>query len=160
MYLGADQDTDSAKYAFVLGYKLDKDKMTNTLKYRLDKAYDYAYKNENCTLVLCGGVTEGNTKSEALVMYDYLVDKGIDETRLVTESRSLNTKENIKNALDAIDESGKIVVISSNYHLMRAKQICKKCEIKALGVGAKAPLELLPNQLMIEEIVYLLSLIG
>lgn len=149
---GNDFNTKNADYVLVLGYELDHNKMSDTLKYRLDKAYKYAKSNKDAKLILCGGITGKNNVSEASVMYDYLKALGIDEERLVKEDQSTDTIENIKNSLHYITINSKIVVISSQYHVFRAKQICKLAGIEVKGIGSQAPLLLYPNQLLFEKL--------
>ena len=149
---GNDFNTKNADYVLVLGYELDNNTMSDTLKYRLDKAYKYAKSNKDAQLILCGGVTGKNNVSEASVMYDYLRALGIDEERLVKEEQSTDTIENIKNSLNYITINSKIVVISSQYHVFRAKQICKNAGNEVKGIGSHAPLLLYPNQLLFEKL--------
>jgi uncharacterized SAM-binding protein YcdF (DUF218 family) len=62
-------------------------------------------------------------------MFDILIEKGIDASRLYTEDESTNTDENIAFSKSIIEEnnlSNDIVVVSSDYHLKRATMICKK----------------------------------
>lgn len=152
MLMGSDKDVDNADYVLVLGYQLDHDQMTQTLEMRLDKAYEYSKQNPDSILVLCGGITRENTISEAEVMSDYLIQKGIDENKLVLEDKSTDTIENIQNSLDYIDEDSSILVISSNYHVFRAKLIAQKAGINAKGSGSSAPFLLIPNQLLFEKL--------
>ena len=155
MCLGFNFNTNNADYVLVLGYQLNDNQMSETLEYRLEKTYNYAKKNENSILVLCGGITRENTVSEAEVMKTYLINKGIDENKIVTEDQSTDTIENIHNSLEYINKNSKIVVISSNYHVFRAKEICKSVGIDAKSIGSKAPILLLPNQLLFEKIGFI-----
>lgn len=139
------------KQVLVLGYALDNDQMTETLKMRLDKAYAYANEHKDSTLILCGGITGNNSVSEAKVMEDYLLDKGFDSSRIILEDKSTDTIENIVNASNYLEDN-KVLVISSNYHVFRARMICNKAGLEADGLGSKAPLLLIPNQLLFEKI--------
>ncbi|MBR3841140.1 MAG: YdcF family protein [Erysipelotrichales bacterium] len=156
---GNDSDIDNADSVLVLGYQLTNNEMSDTLKYRLDKAYEYAVNNPDSTLVLCGGVTRENTVSEASVMREYLLDLGIGEKRIQCEDKSTDTIENIQNSLDYVDKNSKIVVLSSNYHVTRAKMICEKVGLNVKRCGSKAPLMLLPNQFLFEKLGILKMLI-
>ena len=149
---GNDKDIDNADSVLVLGYQLTNNEMSDTLKYRLDKAYEYALNNPNSTLVLCGGVTRENTVSEAEVMKAYLLDLGLDAKRIECEDKSTDTIENIQNSLNYIDKNSKIVVLSSNYHVTRAKMICEKAGLSVKRCGSKAPLLLMPNQFLFEKL--------
>ena len=73
--LGTNRNTKNDDYVLVLGYQLDHNQMSETLRLRLDKAYQYATDNPQSQLILCGGITRENTISEAQVMQDYLIQK-------------------------------------------------------------------------------------
>ncbi|MGN1345082.1 MAG: YdcF family protein [Traorella sp.] len=152
MISGHDSNTKNADYVLVLGYQLDHNQMSETLVYRLDKAYEYANNNLDSQLVLCGGITRENSISEASVMYDYLVKKGISSERLILEDKSTDTIENIHNSLNYIQPNSKIVILSSNYHVKRAKMIASKAGLETLGIQSKAPITLIPNQLLFEKL--------
>jgi len=152
MALGFDSGTENADTVLVLGYQLDDNEMTSTLKYRLDKTYQYAINNPNSHFVLCGGITRENTVSEAEVMKKYLLSKGIEETRMTCEDQSTDTIENIQNSLKYIDKQSNIIVLSSNYHVYRAKLICEKAGLEVKTLGSKAPIYLIPHQCLLEKI--------
>ena len=155
MVLGFDTKTNDADYVLVLGYQLDNNQMSETLEKRLDKAHKYLKNNPDSILVLCGGITRNNTISEAEVMYNYLLGKGVDKRNLILENKSTDTIENIENSLNYIDQNSKIVVISSNYHVFRAKKICERVNLEVKTVGSSAPLLLIPNQLLFEKIGFI-----
>ena len=147
-----DKEIEAADYLLVLGYQLENNQMTETLKLRLDEAKDYIEANPNTKVILCGGITRNNTISEANVMKQYLVNEGIDVSRLILEDESTDTIENIKNAKNLIEGGDKIVVISSNYHIYRAKEICRQAGLMVKGKGASAPYGLIMNQLLFEKL--------
>ena len=153
--LGIDMNTRKADYVVVLGYALDNNTITDTLEMRLDRAYTYSKNNPNSHFVLCGGKTGSNTVSEAEVMYNYLLSKGVDASRMTLENKSTDTIENIKNCKQYIDTDSKIVVLSSNYHVYRASKICEKAGFTVHTLGSKAPLLLLPNQFLHEKLGFI-----
>ena len=154
------KDTENADVVFVLGYQLDHDKMTSTLISRLEKAYDYATDNPNCKIIVSGGITRNNTVSEASLMKNALISFGIDEERIISEENSKDTIENIKYCKELMDNGDKVVIISSQYHCSRVQEIAKKQGLEVSTLGAKAPINLLMNQLMIEKIATLLVWLG
>lgn len=156
---GFDLQTKNADYVVVLGYALEDNQMTETLKLRLDRTYEYAIDNPNANIVLCGGITGSNTVSEAKVMYDYLVTKGIVSTRMRLEDTSTDTIENIQNCKSYIDTKSKVVVLSSNYHVYRASKICEKAGFEVHTLGSKAPILLLPNQFLHEKLGFIKMMI-
>lgn len=80
----------------VLGCKVNGNTPSRMLKRRLDSAVIYLNENEDVVCIVSGGKGEDEKISEAQAMKEYLVDKGIDEGRILTEDKSVNTLENIK----------------------------------------------------------------
>lgn len=150
----------AAEYVIVLGAKVRGSELSNSLKKRLDKALEYAENNPNTVLVLSGGKGEGEDISEAEAMYDYLQYNGIPESQLLLEEQSVNTVQNIVFSKKVIDyqekykameareslldsykersDSVKIAVLTSNYHVFRAKSIARKQGIYNIS-GIAAP---------------------
>lgn len=90
----------------VLGCKVYGEKASLTLRERLNAAYDYLLENEEAACVVSGGQGPDEDISEALCMYRYLEDKGIDASRLYMEDTSTSTQENLENSLQVIRENG------------------------------------------------------
>ena len=85
--------------------------------------------------VVSGGQGEGEDISEAEAMRRYLVDKGVADGRILMEDRSTSTLENLTFSKQIIENSGgdpaRVAVVSSSYHLYRAKRMAA-----ALGMAA------------------------
>ncbi|MBQ1523077.1 MAG: YdcF family protein, partial [Erysipelotrichaceae bacterium] len=143
---GSDKNTEGADYVLVMGFGLVDDQMDEILKARCDKAIEYLQQNPGTTAVLCGGVTRGSTISEALAMKNYIVKAGIPESRLLLEDGSTNTKTNLSNAKGMINTTGKIVVISSDYHLFRVREVCRQAGLNARNLAASTPILQLPDK--------------
>ena len=151
LMMGSDSDINDADYALVLGYGLKDNQMQETLKLRMDEAIRYANNNPKTKIVLCGGITGKNKLSEARVMEEYMYKNKVSN-QIILEEESKDTIQNIKNSLEYIDRYGKIVVISSDYHVYRAKKICEHLDLDVKGVGAYSPLLLMPNALLHEKL--------
>ncbi len=116
-----------AQYAVVLGAQVRGRRITKSLKKRLEAARDYLQENPEAIAVCCGGQGTGEDVPEAEAMRDWLVEQGIDKTRVWMEDRSTSTRENLKFALDLIgDPDARIAVVSNNFHIYRAKRIAKR----------------------------------
>lgn len=127
-------------YVLVLGAKANNGNLSKTLINRLDTTVEYLNKHKTAKAVLCGGKENNNELSQAEYMQKYLIEKGISKERLITETSSKNTYENIKFALEKLDKKpSEIMVISSSYHLFRAKLILYRFGILARTVPAKTP---------------------
>ena len=140
----------NAKYAVVLGAGLRGDQPSQTLKNRLDKGVEYLRANPEAKIVAAGGVGAAAAFSEAEVMKRYLTTQGIAETRILLEDKSRTTDENLKftKALIIARErmpAHSIAVITSDYHLYRAKQIAGKYYPQVQGLAAESALMLKIN---------------
>lgn len=132
-----DMDTYE-NYVLVLGAKANNGNLSKTLINRLDTTIEYLNKHKTAKAVLCGGKENNNEFSQAEYMQKYLIEKGIDKDRLILETKSKNTFENIKFALEKLDKKpSEIMVISSSYHLFRAKLILYRFGVLAKTVPAK-----------------------
>ncbi|MFK4566931.1 YdcF family protein [Enterococcus sp. UD-01] len=99
------------------------------LKERLDAAVPYLKKHAETTVIVCGGKGSDEPDSEANVMTEYLLKKGIAKERILKEDTSTRTKENIQNAQKK-KELGNTVVVTSDFHLYRAKLLAKRLGVK------------------------------
>ncbi len=109
-----------ANHAIVLGLALENGQPTEDLLARLDAAEQYAAENPEGTLVLTGGNPDESGKTEAAVMRELLIQRGLPEERLLTEDRAETTKANFRNTAKMIDPGEPAALISSNYHMDRA----------------------------------------
>ncbi len=128
----------------VLGCKAKGEKPSRMLRYRLNTAYDYLSENKDAVCILSGGQGKDEIITEAECMYNYLVDKGIDKTRLIKEDKSRNTQENIEFSQKIINEyslSQNISIVTDGFHQYRASYIAKRCgfeNVYALCVSTEA----------------------
>ena len=126
-------------YLIVLGAAVRGDTPTLTLVHRLEGAKAYLEKYPKSKAVVCGGQGEGENISEAQCMYIWLCEHGIAPERIIREDRSTSTEENIRFARALIDSDGgdsvNIALLSSPYHLFRAKAIAAKQGCDPRGVA-------------------------
>ena len=108
---------------------------------RMKAAAVYLNENENVIAIPCGGCfRDGQKKSEARIIADYLISQGVDECRIVLEDKSTTTYENFEFGTEIIKtHSGKelseisIAFLSSDYHIHRASVIAKQSGIVNCG---------------------------
>lgn len=128
------------EYAIILGAKVNGEIPSLSLQYRLDAALDYAKEYPHVRLVLSGGQGTGEYISEAEAMRRYLVENGIDEKRLLLESASTSTYENILYSKELLPSTVQAVtIITSDYHLERSKIIARSLDLQSDVVAAKTP---------------------
>ncbi len=136
-----------ADYVLVLGAKVNGTVPSKSLMYRINAAYDYLVENEDTIVIVCGGKGADEGISEAEAMKRTLVSKGIDESRIIMEDKSTSTEENIRFAMQYIEDSdSKVVVTTNSYHVFRAVGIAKKAGlINASGNPAGCVTGLIPQ---------------
>ena len=122
--------TDTADVFIVFGCKTYGYTPSYALERRLVKAYELLEKNPDSLAVLSGGQGDDETVTEAESMRAYLVNKGIDESRLILEDRSTSTRENIKFSFALLKERGldgkKISGVSNDFHIKRIQRLAKE----------------------------------
>lgn len=139
-------------YIIVLGAQVRENRPSVVLKYRLDAAIDYLNKNPDTVCIVSGGQGGNEPFSEAKVMAEYLLDKGIEENRILIEDKSTNTVENIKNSKRLLEEPyNGVGIVTNNFHMFRAVQIAKKQGLEGIcGIAADSNVLYLPNNILRE----------
>lgn len=134
------------------------DRVPPLLASRLDRAIVFyekqlAKKGKRATFIVSGGQGDNETVSEAEAMRGYLISKGIDETFIIMENKSVNTLQNMqfsKKKMDAIMSEYNSLFSTNNFHLFRASLYARKAGLKSQGIGAKTALYYMPNALIRE----------
>lgn len=129
-------------YLLILGYTLKNDEAEPVLKMRCAKAAQYLAVNKNTLAIACGGITKKNqTKTEAQVIKELLVANGVEEERIILEDKSRTTAENFFNAKKLMEKGDKasVALLSSDFHLLRANLLAKKCGLNAKTLAAPTP---------------------
>ncbi len=127
------------KVVIILGKRLVHDQLSAEGRSRVEALVSVLnqWDFESTALVFCGGVTQGQTISEADAMYQYFGQlakvRGIDfpDQQVIIESRSLNTVQNMQNAAKELLKSGlcpmgqaiEVILLSNDYHLERIIEI-------------------------------------
>ncbi|MGN1031169.1 MAG: YdcF family protein [Butyricicoccaceae bacterium] len=141
--LRADESAQDADYLLVLGAGIDGDQPGKTLACRLETARQMLEANPDQLAVLCGGQGFDEIVPESTVMKNWLIAHGISPDRLIEENRSRNTVQNIQNAKALMDERSpagyRTAVLTSNFHLFRAKHLMERAGLDACGVPAPMP---------------------
>ena len=129
----------SCDYLIVLGAGVNGTVPSLSLRERLDAAYDYLQAYPNTICVVSGGQGSGEDITEAECMYRYLTGKGIAPERILLEDQATSTQENLVYSLELIgpDATHSVGILSSEYHLCRARQMAKKLGLDPLMIPAK-----------------------
>lgn len=185
VFMGAaSSDVPNLDYVIVLGAKVKEGPISDSLKKRLDKAIEYNQRNPETILILSGGREGDEPFFEAQVMYDYLIYNGVPAQNLLMETRSNSTVENIAYSrvlIEQVQEEKRlqeerrrktvapgpymeveakpiqIGVLTSNFHVYRAKKIAEKWGIPGIyGIASESDLILFPH-LCVRECVAILK---
>lgn len=113
---------------------------------RMERAADYLAENPGTIAIPCGGCFRPEQKkSEAAIVGDYLISRGISPDRIVLEDKSTTTVENFKFAKEIIaglfpDRSPRVAFLTSSYHIHRSSIIAGICGFENIGkVTAPTP---------------------
>ena len=139
-------------YIIVLGAQVREDGPSVVLKYRLDAAVDYLNENPHTVCIVSGGQGINEPFSEAEGMSEYLLDKGIEENRILLEDKSASTVENIQNSKALLKKPyNGVGIVTNNFHVFRATRIAKKQGLEGVcGIAADSNALYLPNNVLRE----------
>ncbi|MBQ8084787.1 MAG: YdcF family protein [Lachnospiraceae bacterium] len=124
----------------ILGCQVKGTKPSLMLTERLNAAKTYMDEHKEVICILSGGKGEDEGISEALCMYNYLIEHGVDENRLIMEDRSTSTRENLKFSMDIINEQGlkkDVAIVTNEFHEYRAFKIAEKLGLNPKAVPAR-----------------------
>lgn len=166
-------------YVIVMGTDLDNNKISTSLKRRLDKALEYAHQNPDTVFVLSGGRGDYDQSTESTVMYYYMIQHGVPEKKLLLEFYSDSTQEKIGYSIATImedreekmnapvpemfipedrvvhglDRPMSVGIITSEFNLYRATSMAKKRGIEDICPIATDTDELMLVHLAVREAV-------
>ena len=136
-------DRDAGRdYLIVLGAAVYKDQPSLTLVRRLEGALQYLNEHPKTIAIVTGGKGTGEEITEAQAMHDWLIARGVAPERIIQEPKAASTMENLQFSFDIIrargdEPQGKVAIVSSAYHLYRAKLMAQKLGVAdAAGVAA------------------------
>lgn len=128
------------EYAIILGAKVNGETPSLTLHYRLKAALSYAETHPDVRFILSGGQGPDEDIAEAEAMRRYLTEHGIDEDRLLIEAQSTSTYENLLYSKKLLPEDVEsITIITSDFHLARARMLADSLGLKTDALAAKTP---------------------
>lgn len=125
----------------VVGCRVEGDEPSEALRRRADAAADYLLEHPGVPVVVSGGQGPDERISEAEAMRRLLVERGVDEGRILMEDRSTSTRENLLYSKEVLAEHGlgtSVVVVSEGYHLYRALRIAERVGLDAEGLAAES----------------------
>jgi len=138
----------------VLGAGVVGERVTTPLALRLDRAIYYFGRNPSAYIIVCGGLGDMATITEAEAMARYLYARGIPRERILLEESSTSTLENLTFAKDIMNDhfqgDFRAVVISNDFHMFRAVSMARSVGIDTNHLGAATPRRLLAENYLRE----------
>lgn len=140
----SDEDLSNIDQLIVLGAGLwNGDQLSPSLRYRMETTLAILNSNEDLSVIVSGGQGSDESISEAKAMGQFLINNEISKNRIIYESKSTSTLENIYYSKEIILTKNKklpsIGIISSDFHLFRAMMIAKKLEFEAYPISSPVP---------------------
>lgn len=122
----------------VLGAQVKEDGTPSVaLERRLTAAHE-SYLADRQLIIVCGAQGGNEPRPEGDVMRDWLLERGVPEVDVVAETDSFNTRENLTYAKAIMESRGlkNALVVTSDYHVARALELCRQVGISAAGKGS------------------------
>ena len=138
------------KYIIVLGSGLIDDRVPPLLASRIKKGVQqYKKYGRKPLLILSGGRGSNELISEAAAMKKYAIEVcGLTEYDIISEAKSTTTLENLqfsKKILDDFGITGRGIIVSNNFHVLRAGFYGKQAGLDAVGIGSYTAFYYIPN---------------
>ncbi|WP_176719909.1 YdcF family protein [Desulfuribacillus alkaliarsenatis] len=171
-----DESDIETSYVVILGAGLRENQPSLSLRYRLQSGLKYLEQYPDSKVIVTGGLGAGEAYTEAEIMKKFLVERGIDKQRIIKEEQATNTFENLLFSKEIIleaqtleektlddktleeqtleeqldGEAIKLMIVTSDFHLYRAKLIAKRLGFEPYGIPAKTP-QVATVRLMVRE---------
>lgn len=152
-------------HVIVLGAGLMPDgRPTKTLANRLKTAARF-YRTQRkryhrpITIVVSGGQGSDEVIAESTAMRHYLMGLGIPRDAIQEENRSTSTRENLRFSHALIVKQHpfyRAVVVTSDYHVLRANIFARQLHLDLIGIGAPTPWYYVPFAMFREYLALIL----
>ena len=122
----------------VLGSGLINGKVPPLLAARLKRGFAVQSQfGSRPTIITSGGQGADEPRPEGEAMRDYLIEHGAEPSRVVAETESRTTEENLRFSRKLLSEpNAPVVLATNNYHVFRAALLSRSLEMRAHVVGA------------------------
>lgn len=131
---------ETPDFIVVLGAQVQGDGPSLTLKKRLDKALEFLQAHPDRTVIVSGGQGPDEAHTEASVMAQYLLAHGADASQILEEPQASNTRENLLFSAKLAEEAGfdtsRVLIVTSDFHMCRAKYIAKTLGMEPYGLSS------------------------
>ena len=131
---------ETPDFIVVLGAQVQGDTPSLTLRKRLDKALAFLQAHPDRTVIVSGGQGPDEACTEASVMAQYLLAHGVGAAQIIEEPQASNTRENLLFSAKLAEEAGfdpsRVLIITSDFHMCRAKYIARTLGMEPCGLSS------------------------
>ncbi|AVV46764.1 hypothetical protein C6376_40960 [Streptomyces sp. P3] len=117
-------------------------------------------KSPETMLLMSGGQGPDEDLPEARAMADYLIAAGVPADRILIEDKSRTTQENLRYSKALMQDRKsdyRALVVTNNFHVMRAAQIARKEKVTAQVIGSPTAPYFWPSATIREFVAIFLS---
>lgn len=82
-------------------------------------------------------VVVSNTENAAISMKNYLIDKGIPNEKIETDSKALITVDTCKNEKEKHPVGRNVIFVTEEFHMTRSLMLCKRNGVEGIGFLAE-----------------------
>ncbi|HNX14054.1 MAG TPA: ElyC/SanA/YdcF family protein [Oscillospiraceae bacterium] len=126
----------------VMGGGIEGDRPQLLLQYRLNAAVEFLNVHPGITCIVSGGEDSNSDRTEADVMKQYLVEKGIAASRVLMEDKSTDSHENLNLSAEILKINGfgnKVVIITDRFHQYRSALYAKHAGLDSTPYCSGSP---------------------
>lgn len=123
----------------VLGAATHDGHVPPVLAARLNHAIACWLQQPSAKVIVTGGVVHQESSSEAAAMARYLQKRGIPQAQIIIEGTAKNTWQNLTASAKLIEPGQPVVVVTSDFHVLRVKSYLKKLHLNWQVTGARTP---------------------
>jgi uncharacterized SAM-binding protein YcdF (DUF218 family) len=129
----------NAEAMIILGAKLNGSDLSLALKNRMDTALNYLQHNQQTQVIVSGGKGSNELISEAEAMKAYLTNHHINPARIQEDTQSTSTYENILFSKKLLHDDQHVILVSNDFHILRASMIAKRQGLDVDTLAAPTP---------------------
>ena len=134
----------NCRYLIVLGAQVRGERITDSLKRRLDAALLYHQVCSSVKIIVSGGQGKGEDVSEAYAMAQYLREHGVKDEQIMLEDQSRTTRENLRFSKAYLEElKTPVGIVTNNFHLHRSCALANRLgypHVYPISAGCKGSL--------------------
>lgn len=161
------EDSEQVDYVILLGGGVSKDGiLPDSVLRRVERTAEYLKKHPNAVCVVSGGTLDFLPVAEAPSLKKYLVEKGIEQSKVLVEDQALDTIQNFEYSCKMLSDytglpqskilESPVAVVTSRFHLRRAERLADRMGFTDIkGVASKTPILKIPHAYVREVCAYI-----